>query len=256
MPGSVNSHAGDASFLAGSFSISRSSKVYQQKGKGPPITYGSLLKDEVTSPHPFRSTPLPVLSHNGVKERVFVDSCLTHSVEGDTTTAADASLNIQPSVVINRVENMSSAGFNEMGTPSQQQHCPSISNNVQGSRMDGSGPLQDSVANSSPGTSVLPVANIQHELSQVGNSQQDAQAYDSSQQTAFQLDAIDADPQGANSVGGPSTSHFEDVIPSQVVDTFISHANASSSHENTNESGKSRGAGRMLRLQLESVEML
>ncbi|KAK9028279.1 hypothetical protein V6N11_068086 [Hibiscus sabdariffa] len=198
MPGSVNSHA----------------------GKGPPITYGNLLKDEVTSPHPFRSTSLPVLSHNGVKKRVFVDSCPTHSVEmdeslrhvtqatevGGTTTAADASLNIQLPPVINRVENMPSAGFDELGTPSQQQRCPSI---------------------------ILPVANIQHELSQVGNSQQDAQAYDSSQQNIFQPDATDADPQGVNSAGGPSTSHFEDALPSQILDTFISHADASSSHENT-----------------------
>ncbi|KAK8656056.1 hypothetical protein V6N13_108615 [Hibiscus sabdariffa] len=123
-----------------------------------------------------------------------MDESLRHVTQatevGGTTTAADASLNIQLPPVINRVENMPSAGFDELGTPSQQQRCPSMSNN-------------------------------------------DAQAYDSSQQNIFQPDATDADPQGVNSAGGPSTSHFEDALPSQILDTFISHADASSSHENT-----------------------
>ncbi|KAK8549855.1 hypothetical protein V6N13_055420 [Hibiscus sabdariffa] len=113
-----------------------------------------------------------------------MDESLRHVAQatevGGTTTAANASLNIQLPTVINRVENMPSASFDELGTPSQQQRCPFMSNNVQGSRMDGLSPLQDSVANSTHGTSILPVANIQHELSQVGNSQKDVQAYDSS----------------------------------------------------------------------------
>ncbi|KAK8673008.1 hypothetical protein V6N13_111364 [Hibiscus sabdariffa] len=155
-------------------------------GKGPPITYDNLLKDEVTSSHPFRSTSLPVLSHNGVKERISVDSCPTHSVEvneslrhvmqatevGDTT-ATDASLNIQLHAVINRVENRSSVDVDELGTSSQQQCCPSMSNNVQGSRMDGSNTLQDFVANSSLGISnllVVPSTDSQHKLSQVCSS--------------------------------------------------------------------------------------